>query len=362
MKLNVIKIFLFAKKNKRSAALIIFLFTLAFFSAAEREIESQSGYFKIIFPENSEQPANAVLNAADKAKEIVETNLGSKISEKITILYAATQKDFLSLSGNRNEHILAYASADKRQILINGEALKRQGIEGLYKTLIHEYAHIYIGITIPSEIPRWLNEGLVMHLAGEWSWFRSFSLLKAHAFNNLIPLRELDMSFPSNPQMLSLAYDQSYSITEFLIKKKYSSKNDAALFIEALADSKRGANIIETLWDPFIRDGIESGWKNYLGKRIWSWVFIFSSGSIFWFAVAVLFIAAYMKKKTSRGKKLKEWEMEEAVYSSLSKEDEKEFWTPVEEDDDNKWRGDEHQEEDFEEENDEGYFDKKEKF
>lgn len=298
------------------------------------ELKSDDGSFKIIFPPKSEIPAKAVLHAAEKCKETVESNLGEKIDREITILYAATQSDFLKMARNKNEHILAYANHEKKEILINGEALKSQGVEGLYRTLVHEYGHIWLGLILPEEIPRWLNEGLVMHLAGEGSFMMTMSVLKAHAFGNLIPLREIDMSFPSEQHKMELAYAESYSVTHFLISKINSGKDSLSIFIDRLADKEKGRERISNFWDPDFRDNaIETNWKASLGKRVWGWIFLFTSGSIFWFAVSVLFIIAYLRKRKIKNAKIKKWENEEIVYSSLTKDDEKEFWTPEDEDD-----------------------------
>ncbi len=312
------------------------------------EIDNVSGNFTVIFPDDSHQAANAVLNAAEKAKKIVEENLGRYINEKITINYAATQNEFFAISKSKNENILAYANAHKRQIIINGEALKKQDIEGLYKTLVHEYGHIYLGLYLSGDIPQWLNEGLVMHLAGEGSFFRNMNIMKAHALNNLLSFRDMDIGFPSLREKMSLAYDQSYSIVDFLLKKYNYGGNSLKDFIDALADKKQGPKLIENFWDPFHRDMIEKSWRENLGNRLWSWIVIFSSGTLFWSLMAVLFIFAYLKKRAVRIRKEQSWEKEDYVYSSLSKEDEKEFWTPLEnEDEEEKWRGDEHPESKF---------------
>jgi len=311
-----------------------------------REISNED--FKVVYPVGSEQPANGILNTAQDAKKNVEERLGSKISERITIYYIPAQREFLKVAKNRNENILAYAMPEKHQIIINGEKLRQTGIEGLFQTLIHEYAHIYLGISIKETIPLWLNEGLVMHLAGEGNIKRNINVSIAQALGKLIPLRDLEISFPSNPEKLSLAYDQSYMLVDFLIREKYQSKDSLAFLIETLSSPKKGSQLIDSLYDPIIRDGIESAWKNYLGKRVWNWIFILTSSSVFWLAVTMLFILAYYKKRRIKYRKIKEWEEEEVVYSSLTKKEEKEFWTP-DKSDDEKWRGDEHPEENWNE-------------
>jgi ABC-type multidrug transport system permease subunit len=55
---------------------------------------------------------------------------------------------------------------------------------------------------------------------------------------------------------------------------------------------------------------LEEQWKKYLGNRWWNIIFLFSSGTIFWFAMTLFFLLAYLKKRKQKLEQIKVWEEE----------------------------------------------------
>jgi hypothetical protein len=79
--------------------------------------------------------------------------------------------------------------------------------------------------TVHAELspPRWLDEGLAMWISGTWDlgfdWRADNSslLTDAVAAGTLLPLKELESSFPQGP-FFALAYAQSHSFISWLAK------------------------------------------------------------------------------------------------------------------------------------------------
>ena len=298
----LIKVFLF---------LIFFLFSFSLLGDPPEE--SSSKYFFAEFPHGEKKAEEAFLDLAERAREELNRRAPFPLEEPVRIVYCSTQKDFLFRSGMKPEHYLASASAKNRTIYINGEFLRTREPEESFSVLLHEYAHVYLGLTAPEPLPHWLNEGLAMHLARDWSVFDTIRLSLAHVFKKTIPLSRLEAGFPQDPSAIPLAYLQSYSLTDYIIKRS-SAKGDLSAFLNQLTDPREGRRILEYLQDPIIRDSLEHQWKKQLGGWWRNAVLILTSGSVLWFVLASLFLFAYVKKRQQKKRQIKIWEEEERDY------------------------------------------------
>jgi len=87
-------------------------------------------------------------------------------------------------------------------------------------TLYHEYTHAVVHDLTGNRCPVWLNEGLAEY---EEAKIRSTSLGRlrtAARIKRLVPLAQLNAGFKSSDaETATLAYEQSYSIVRFLVKK-----------------------------------------------------------------------------------------------------------------------------------------------
>lgn len=85
----------------------------------------------------------------------------------------------------------------------------------------HEYTHVIIHDIAKGSCPIWLNEGLAKH--EEFVYIKKdLSLLKgAVEKDQLIPFKELDSNFstPADEAQLELAYEESYTLANYLIKR-----------------------------------------------------------------------------------------------------------------------------------------------
>jgi len=178
----------------------------------------------------------------------------------------------------------------------------------LLSVFIHEYTHILLGTRYHSgRIPVWLNEGLAMHLAGEWSWSRNAHMMHAVLGNRLIPLRELERGFPSDKERARIAYAQSYYVIVFL-RTEYGT--------EALRDFLkyyvRGFTFEESLYRAtgMRYDELEREWMSFIRFRF-SWFPLLTSAGTLWFVMVVLFLVAYVRHKRRTLRKLEAWKQEE---------------------------------------------------
>lgn len=267
-------------------------------------------FFTLEFPAEKEKLAQHFKDSMEKARLKVEKVGGAPaVPFTTTIVYCESEKEFLQKAGMNPEHFIAAANAAQAIVYLNGERLRALNPDESFGVLVHEYAHVFIGRQAVEPLPRWLDEGLAMHLAGEWSLGKSIQMATAHLWGNHIPFSRLESSFPASSPELSLAYLQSYSMCQFLIRQFFGDRGVSAM-LKILADPAQGRKFVAQLDDPIIMRSLEELWKKYLGNKWWNIVFLVSSGTIFWFAITIFFLLAYLKKRKQKLEQMKVWEDE----------------------------------------------------
>jgi hypothetical protein len=80
------------------------------------------------------------------------------------------------------------------------------------QTLRHELAHIALGAALGNNAPHWLHEGFAYQHSAEWAWERTETLAGMAWFNGIIPIEQLDQSFPQEESPAHRAYAESYEV------------------------------------------------------------------------------------------------------------------------------------------------------
>ncbi len=300
-------------------ALLLLLVFLAFPLVVSAEYRSE--YFVIYESKGlSGKVINGIIQDAALARHTVTSHVSRPLMTTTEIVLCTTEREFREKTNFNSEHILASARPATNTIFINLSRLSKYPFEQLQRTLIHEYAHIYLGNMCARRLPRWLEEGVVMHLAGEWQLGDALALASARVSGKYIPLAQLEASFPDDPAAMRLAYLESYSLVSYILKSRYD-KADIGVFVNDLTDSVDGEEVVSLFWIDMVRDGFEISWRKSTARTIRNWIFVLSSNAVFWFAVAMLFVFAYLKKRRKQNHILDEWEEEERIYSSLDDKD-----------------------------------------
>ena len=173
----------------------------------------------------------------------------------------------------------------------------------------HEFSHIALDRALAGvRIPVWLNEGLAIYEAREWTFSRISVLTTAALTDRLIPLPVLALSFPAEAGPAELAYAEGFMFVSFLINKVgreafHRLLRDYTRYGDLEGALRRGTGM--SLAD------LEERWLFYLKLRV-SWIPIITSVSTLWFVMALIFIYGYMRKKRQAEQRLREMVEEEA--------------------------------------------------
>jgi len=143
------------------------------------------------------------------------------------------------------------------------------GEAGLRQTTWHEYTHAVVQGLTNGRCPMWLNEGLAQWEARKQLEIPLNHLQEALAQQppSLIPFGQLSDSFPGGNQVeqVSLAYEQSLSVVQFLIER-YGWPRLRRL----LKHLKDGAAVDQALQQEYrlTLAGLEAAWRKQIAKTL----------------------------------------------------------------------------------------------
>ena len=185
-----------------------------------RFLTISSEHFRVTYPADLDRrDADSVLNTLESARSDYlrrASSAGSVSIPSLEIRLNESTGDFTSRTGQP-----WWAAAATKGIRIELQPLKilkQRGV--LFTTLRHELAHVIIDAVSHEHAPRWLAEGLALHLAGEGQ------NIKQYAKRGLYSEEELEkrLERPTSQQDMRGLYAQAYlSVAEMIRNQGESS-------------------------------------------------------------------------------------------------------------------------------------------
>jgi hypothetical protein len=183
-------------------------------------------------------------------------------------------------------------------------------------TLRHELAHIALGTALGPRAPHWLHEGFAYQHSAEWSWERTETLAGMAWFGGIIPIEQLDQSFPREESPAHRAYAESYDFVGYLSRRgRWEDKDDDGdrfAFRRFLTAVGQGMNIDAAAQKNFGKpiSQLFDEWRDDLSKR-YMLAPIGLFGLALWILCALLLTLAYLRKRRHNRRRLGEWEHQE---------------------------------------------------
>jgi hypothetical protein len=238
-------------KNSRSNAVaqkgpgIFFLTTLLFlmiFCASAVPLYSQnlnvlqSEAVNVYFEKSLVPEAQTVIRIFPKIRSELESSLAWKADFRPNVLLVPDDETFSMMAGNAA--FVAYALPERMLIVVNNTRMNKEPYL-LPLTLKHELCHLMLHRYIQnSRLPRWLDEGVCQWTSGGFTELiagrKPPNLAWAALSGRFIPLEKIASSFPEDDLSLSLAYEESRSITDFIVKNY--GKNGILNILNSLRD------------------------------------------------------------------------------------------------------------------------------
>ena len=183
--------------------------------------------------------------------------------------------------------------------------------------VIHELAHLALGAALGPRAPRWLHEGFAYLHSSEFSIERTRTLTGMAWTGDVIPLAELDRSFPAAEDAAGRAYAQSYDFVSFLARRgRYQGPEDDGNrwpFRQLLADLARGDSLDQAAREEYTSSlkQLFDEWRASLRDRYLT-VPASVLGAALWVLCAVLLVLAFIRKRRQGRVTLARWADEEA--------------------------------------------------
>ncbi len=183
-------------------------------------------------------------------------------------------------------------------------------------TLRHELGHIALGVALGDQAPHWLHEGFAYQHSGEWSWERTETLAGMAWFGGIVPLDELDHSFPAAELPAHRAYAESYDFVGFLSRRgRYDDKADDGdrwPFKKFLTEVGHTGNLDVAAKAAFGKPLHElfEEWRSDLTTR-YMLLPIGLLGLLVWIVCAILLALAFWRRRRQNRRRLDQWEAAE---------------------------------------------------
>ena len=274
-------------------SLIFLLLLLPIFpvSAAWESVESP--HFRVYYQEGTVEPMLILQIAEGFYAEMPE--LTSRMPPgMIDIWVCDTQKAFqTSVHAPIQDWAVGCAFPLSRRIVIQNPKHIALAKLQLAQVLRHEIAHVLFGQCTRKavkEIPLWFIEGIAIYFADEWVPSRHETLLKHIFSKSILPLQELERSFPRSQAGADLAYAESQDAVRWLVEIK---GRDAlfALITELHAGNNFSSAFEATVgWNLATFDTL---WRESLTER-YRWASLFSNSYFLWGGTGGLALLGYL--------------------------------------------------------------------
>lgn len=258
------------KSSLSSYLLTLILFLPIFAHPLYAEIKSiQSDEVVVLYEGQMEGIAKEVAGVYPAVKKEVVDTLKWDVDSRPDIVIAKDRDTFRKIVGS--DIIVAFAVPQKNLIVLDISRIYTKPFT-LETTLKHELCHLVLHRNIKhNNLPRWLDEGVCQWASGGVAELvtggEDRALSQATVSNNVIRIRSLDR-FPQDGKHLLLAYEESKSFIEYIIREYGENK-----LLQSLQFLKEGDSIDDSFARSFSVSfpDIEQKWLGYL-KRKYTWL------------------------------------------------------------------------------------------
>jgi hypothetical protein len=185
-------------------------------------------------------------------------------------------------------------------------------------TLRHELAHIALGAALGNRAPHWLHEGFAYQHSAEWSWERTETLAGMAWGGSIIPLDQLDETFPQEEMPAHRAYAESYDFVGYLSRRGRwedpSDDGDRWPFRRFLREIGQGKGLDTAAIHAFGKPlhALFDEWRTDLGGR-YTLMPIGLLGLLLWILCAILLGLAWWRRRRQNRQRLAQWDLEERL-------------------------------------------------
>jgi len=264
----------------------------------------------IRYPKGARKWADLALRQFPDADRHAIQTLGITANRRVNVHLYTSSAAFRKDTGWDLSDTLGVAMPAANLIAIDCTKAELRGPNSFAITLRHEMIHIAFGrleARTGERVPLWFNEGVATWSSGRILEGDPKALVTAINTGTLIPLAQIEHSFPESRIGRELAYQQSESTIAFIVHEfGDGSLRRIVRLMEDGNDFSAALSIVAPGID------FESAWKEYVKRRYPMLNFLQNLFSLLTVA-AFLTIIAYGIYRLRRRRKLREWHEEERI-------------------------------------------------
>jgi hypothetical protein len=277
---------------------------------AEKVHVTRHGDLTVLFDPSLRLASREVVDFYGAIKADLERIFGWELLLEPTVLLIKEGENFQMMT--KNPLIVAFAVPGKNLIVIDHSKMNVHPFS-LELTLKHELCHLLLHNHLGKGIlPKWLDEGVCQWVSsgiGEIIMDQKRSFLnKATLGGTLMRLNRLQDSFPSDRESLLLAYEESKSIVDYIIRR-YGKESLLSLLERMKQDESADEAILKSLSISSVE--LEKEWHDSLRRKM-TW-FTYLSYHLYEILFAVMalisvyaFIKVMMKKRAYKREETEE--------------------------------------------------------
>lgn len=276
------------------------------------------GWIRVAFPPSKRHRIQPLIHEADAFRERLRELFGYPVLNHVSVYVGRTPGEMATLAPPNNKfpkYAEGVAYPGLGLILLTIDPKDPNTQHDLGEVFRHELAHIALHEALEGRhVPRWLDEGFAVHLSGESALDRMQTLWTATLAETLMPLTQLDTSFPDDSVGTPIAYAQSADVVRYLLRTRYSQR-----FIAMLRRVRSGQPFGSAMADAYGfevygvgENSLEDEWRRDVAKRYSFWPVLFS-GSMVWIGALGLFVVGYYRRRKQQRVTLDRWAVEEAA-------------------------------------------------
>jgi hypothetical protein len=270
-------------------------------------------WLTFVYHPSSRERVQPLIAQADAVRHELTDRLGYPVLSQVRIEIARAPGEMATFAPSGApypDYAAGVAYSEIGLVLLSLTPVHAGSEQDLGEVFRHELSHVALHDALNGQpVPRWFNEGFAVLASGETSFARMKTLMMATVGGSLIPLRDIERSFPSDETKALVAYAEAVDVVRFLVRRE-----DAHRFRALITELRNGKAFDRAVLDAYGVElsTLELEWRDDASRRYSIWP-ILLSGSFFWVIALGIFVWGWRRKKRRDLVTLQRWTREEAV-------------------------------------------------
>jgi hypothetical protein len=272
-----------------------------------------AGWVRFIYHPSSRERVQPLIAQAEAVRHDLTERLGFPVLSEVRVEIARTPGEMATFAPSGApypEYAAGVAYSELGLVLLSLTPVHPGEEQDLGEVFRHELAHVALHDALNGQaVPRWFNEGFAVFASGESSFARMKTLSMSTVGGSLIPLHELERSFPNDETKAQVAYAEAVDVVRFLVRRE-----DIHRFRALVSELREGRTFEQAVLDAYAVDlaTLEVEWRDDASRR-YTLLPILLSGTFFWVIALGLALWAWRRRKRRDKLTLQQWARDEAV-------------------------------------------------